>query len=63
MSTGTAIITKDTEWSERTLSELRRWRIDLPWGGRRFTTSRREAIEWCEEHNLAHEVASRIGRR
>jgi hypothetical protein len=55
--TGTAVITKDTEWSVRTLSELRRWRIDLPWGGRRFTSSRKAAIEWCDEHDVPYELA------
>lgn len=50
-----AVITKDPEYDRVALVERRRWRIDLPSGGRKYVTSKREAIEWCAEMGLAWE--------
>ncbi len=48
----TATIEKVTIYDEVRQVTRTQWRIDLPNGRRKFTRTRREAREWCEEHGL-----------
>lgn len=38
-------------------STRRRWRVALSNGSRRFTSTRREAIEWCDEHGIPYTLS------
>lgn len=58
-----AAIMNDPEWSSAAMVERRRWRVALSHGGRRFTTSRREAIGWCEEHGIPFVLAAPVRPR
>lgn len=57
MAAQTVTIRNDPEWDSIRKVERRRWRIDLPDGGRKFTRTKREAVEWCAE--LGYKVLTR----
>lgn len=49
----TAVIAKDPEWDRFRGVERRRWRIDVSNGTRKFTGTRREAVEWCAAMDIS----------
>lgn len=55
----TAAIMNDPEYSRAAMAERRRWRVALSVAPtrRRFTDSRREAVEWCEEQGIPYVLA------
>lgn len=60
-----AAIMSDPEYSRAAMTERRRWRVALSVGEnrRRFTTSKREAIEWCEEQGVPYVIAPPVRPR
>jgi hypothetical protein len=61
--TVTAAIMSDPEYSSIAMVERRRWIVALSNGRRRYTTSRREAIEWCAEMGVPYVIAAPVRSR
>lgn len=64
-STGIAAIMNDPGYDPVAMVERRRWRIAFSQypGKRRFTASKREAIEWCEEMDVPYVIAPPVRPR
>lgn len=61
----TAAIMSDPEYSRAAMVERRRWRIAFSRypDRRKFVTSKREAIEWCEEMGLSYVISAPVRPR
>lgn len=57
-----AAVMNDPEWDPIRFCERRRWRVALSAGPdrRRFTSTRREAVEWCIEQGIPFVVAAPV---